>query len=171
MRLALEWLGLVHRDAARKEPVAVPAWAPYAVAATIAVTATAAAALLRLVIGALAEHRRRASPAMLERRWLYPQAVAGSHVGVGGDLEDVAGARAWPHEASRRHDEHPSDPEPAVEPRDRDRRAHAERVDRAAASEQHRPTRRQRRSTSQPLYALAPRRRHINPEPQATLAM
>ncbi len=52
MRLVLEWLGLMRPDAARKEPVAVPSWAPYAVAAVIAVAATALAALLRLVIGA-----------------------------------------------------------------------------------------------------------------------
>ena len=52
MRLVLEWLGFMRPDPARKEPVAVPAWAPYAVAAIIAVTATGSAALLRLVIGA-----------------------------------------------------------------------------------------------------------------------
>ena len=53
MRLMLEWLGLVRPDPARKEPVAVPAWAPCAVAAVIALTATGLAALLRLVIGAM----------------------------------------------------------------------------------------------------------------------
>lgn len=52
MRLVLEWLGLTQPDPARKEPVAVPVWAPYVVAATIAVTATGLAALLRLIIGA-----------------------------------------------------------------------------------------------------------------------
>ncbi|HVF08474.1 MAG TPA: hypothetical protein VNC60_07855 [Actinomycetota bacterium] len=52
MRLVLEWLGLMRPDSARKEPVAVPSWAPYAVAAVIAVAATAFAALLRLVIDA-----------------------------------------------------------------------------------------------------------------------
>ena len=54
MRLVLEWLGVVPPDPARKEPVAVPAWAPIAVAAVIAVTATGLAALLRLAIGASA---------------------------------------------------------------------------------------------------------------------
>jgi hypothetical protein len=53
MRLVLEWLGLMRPDAARKEPVAVPAWGPYAVAATAAVGAAAAAALVRLIVGAL----------------------------------------------------------------------------------------------------------------------
>ena len=52
MRLMLEWLGLMRPDPARKEPVAVPAWAPFAIAASIAVTATGLAALLRLIIGA-----------------------------------------------------------------------------------------------------------------------
>ena len=52
MRVVLEWLGLVAPDPARKQPVAVPAWAPYAVAAVTAVTATGLAALLRIVIGA-----------------------------------------------------------------------------------------------------------------------
>jgi hypothetical protein len=33
MRVVLEWLGLVDPDRSRKEPVAVPSWAP-AVAAT-----------------------------------------------------------------------------------------------------------------------------------------
>lgn len=47
----LEWLGLVRPDPARKEPVAVPAWAPYAVAAFIAAAATGVAALLRLLVG------------------------------------------------------------------------------------------------------------------------
>lgn len=52
MRLVLEWLGLMRPDPARKEPVAVPGWAPYVVAASIAVTSTVLAALLRLVIDA-----------------------------------------------------------------------------------------------------------------------
>ena len=36
MRLVLEWLGLVEPDRSRKEPVAVPSWAPVAVAASVA---------------------------------------------------------------------------------------------------------------------------------------
>jgi len=52
MRFVLEWLGLVQPDPARKEPVAVPAWGPYFVAAIVALVATGLAALLRLVIGA-----------------------------------------------------------------------------------------------------------------------
>jgi hypothetical protein len=54
VRLVLEWLGVVEPDRRRREPVAVPAWAPYAVSATIAVTggvvAFVAWALLRAFI-------------------------------------------------------------------------------------------------------------------------
>ena len=39
MRLVLEWLGLVEPDRSRKEPVAVPSWAPVAVAASVALLA------------------------------------------------------------------------------------------------------------------------------------
>jgi hypothetical protein len=53
MRIVLEWLGLMRPDPARREPVAVPAWGPYAVAAVVAVGATAAAALVRVIVGAL----------------------------------------------------------------------------------------------------------------------
>ena len=41
------------RDWMTAEPVAVPAYAPYVVAAVIALTATGLAALLRLIIGAM----------------------------------------------------------------------------------------------------------------------
>jgi hypothetical protein len=51
MRVVLEWLGLVEPDRSRKEPVAVPGWAPVAVATTVAllaaVVAFAASVLLR----------------------------------------------------------------------------------------------------------------------------
>jgi hypothetical protein len=53
MRVVLEWLGLVEPDRSRKEPVAVPGWAPIAVAGTVAVFAGIATlvvcALLRAV--------------------------------------------------------------------------------------------------------------------------
>jgi hypothetical protein len=39
MRVVLEWLGLVEPDRSRKEPVAVPSWAPVAVAAAVAALA------------------------------------------------------------------------------------------------------------------------------------
>ena len=53
MRIVLEWLGLVRPDPARRQPVAVPAWAPYAVAASVAMVATVVAVTLRLLIGAV----------------------------------------------------------------------------------------------------------------------
>ena len=52
MRIVLEWLGLVGPDTARKEPIAVPAWGPYVVAAIIALAATALGVLLKVLITA-----------------------------------------------------------------------------------------------------------------------
>ena len=52
MRIVLEWLGLVGPDPARKEPVAVPAWGPYAAAAIIAIAATVLGVLLKMLIAA-----------------------------------------------------------------------------------------------------------------------
>ena len=42
MRIVLEWLGIVGPDRSRREPVAVPSWAPVAVATTVALLATMA---------------------------------------------------------------------------------------------------------------------------------
>jgi hypothetical protein len=53
MRIVLEWLGLVRPDPARRQPVAVPAWAPYAVAGSIAAIAAVVAAVLRFLIGTI----------------------------------------------------------------------------------------------------------------------
>jgi hypothetical protein len=53
MRTMLELLGLVGPDPARKEPVAVPAWAPFAVAAILALMATALGVVLRVLIAAM----------------------------------------------------------------------------------------------------------------------
>ena len=53
MRTMLELLGLVGPDPARKEPVAVPAWAPYVVAAIIALTTTALGVAMRVLIAAM----------------------------------------------------------------------------------------------------------------------
>ena len=39
MRVVLEWLGLMEPDRSRREPVAVPSWAPVAVAASVALLA------------------------------------------------------------------------------------------------------------------------------------
>jgi hypothetical protein len=53
MRIVFELLGLVGPDPARKEPVAVPAWAPYAVAAVIAIAVTGLGALVHVFIAAM----------------------------------------------------------------------------------------------------------------------
>jgi hypothetical protein len=53
MRVVLEWLGLVEPDRSRREPVAVPRWAPVAVASTIALLAGVATLLLWFVVRAL----------------------------------------------------------------------------------------------------------------------
>ncbi|MGB7806188.1 MAG: hypothetical protein WBM72_11375 [Actinomycetota bacterium] len=52
MRIVLEWLGLVGPDPARKEPVAVPAWGPYAAAAFGAFAATVLGVLVKVLITA-----------------------------------------------------------------------------------------------------------------------
>jgi hypothetical protein len=53
VRIVMEWLGLVEPDRSRREPIAVPAWAPYAVAASVAISAGAMALLAMLALGAL----------------------------------------------------------------------------------------------------------------------
>jgi hypothetical protein len=53
MRVVLEWLGLVEPDRSRKEPVAVPSWAPVAVACTIALLAGVASLLVSFVLRAV----------------------------------------------------------------------------------------------------------------------
>ena len=52
MRIVLEWLGLVGSDPARKEPVAIPTWGPYVVAAIIVISASALGVLLKVLIAA-----------------------------------------------------------------------------------------------------------------------
>jgi hypothetical protein len=53
MRVVLEWLGLVGPDRSRREPVAVPSWAPVAVATTIALLAGIASLLAWFILRAL----------------------------------------------------------------------------------------------------------------------
>ena len=54
MRIVLEWLGILEPDPARREPVAVPGWAPMAVASSGAllagILALAAWTLLRALV-------------------------------------------------------------------------------------------------------------------------
>jgi hypothetical protein len=54
MRMVLEWLGMVGPDRSRKEPVAVPAWAPYLVAGVLAGGTGSLAVLLSSLIRGLA---------------------------------------------------------------------------------------------------------------------
>jgi hypothetical protein len=51
LRVVLEWLGLVEPERSRREPVAVPRWAPYAVAVTLVAVAAGGAVALRVVLG------------------------------------------------------------------------------------------------------------------------
>ncbi len=49
MRLVLEWLGILRPDPRRREPVALPAWAPY-IAAAIFTTMIGAGSMLGLLL-------------------------------------------------------------------------------------------------------------------------
>jgi hypothetical protein len=53
MRVVLEWLGLVEPDRSRREPVAVPSWAPVAVASSVALLVGVATLLAWFVVRAL----------------------------------------------------------------------------------------------------------------------
>jgi hypothetical protein len=48
VRILMEFLGLVEPDRTRREPVAVPGWAPYAAAGTVAISGGVIAFLARL---------------------------------------------------------------------------------------------------------------------------
>jgi hypothetical protein len=50
MRIVLEWLGLVTPDRSRREPIAVPSWAPYAVAGVVTLAAAALVAAVSLAL-------------------------------------------------------------------------------------------------------------------------
>jgi hypothetical protein len=50
LRVVLEWLGLVEPERSRREPVAVPGWAPCAVAVTLVAVAAAGAVVLRVLL-------------------------------------------------------------------------------------------------------------------------
>jgi hypothetical protein len=51
LRVVLEWLGLVEPDRGRREPVALPRWAPWAVTAAAVALSALVAALLSGVLG------------------------------------------------------------------------------------------------------------------------
>ena len=54
MRIVLAWLGLIDLDRDRWEPVAVPAWAPYAIAGVATMGTGLVAMLLSFLVRALA---------------------------------------------------------------------------------------------------------------------
>jgi hypothetical protein len=49
LRVVLEWLGLIEPDLSRREPIALPSWAPWVVTGVL----MAAAALGTLLVSAL----------------------------------------------------------------------------------------------------------------------
>jgi len=53
MRLVLEWMGILRPDPRRREPVALPAWAPYFAAATFTFLVGAGSLLGVLLLRAL----------------------------------------------------------------------------------------------------------------------
>jgi hypothetical protein len=54
MRIVLAWLGLIDLDRDQREPVAVPAWAPYAIAGVITTGSGLVVLLLSFLVRALA---------------------------------------------------------------------------------------------------------------------
>jgi hypothetical protein len=52
LRLVLEWLGLIEPDRSRREPIALPRWAPWAVALVVVTAAALGAVLLSVLLGA-----------------------------------------------------------------------------------------------------------------------
>jgi hypothetical protein len=51
LKAVLEWLGLVEPDRSRREPIAVPRWAPYAVAALLVAVAALGAVAIEAALG------------------------------------------------------------------------------------------------------------------------
>jgi hypothetical protein len=52
LRVVLEWLGLVEPDRSRREPMALPSWAPWVVALVLVTAAALGAVLVSVVLGA-----------------------------------------------------------------------------------------------------------------------
>jgi hypothetical protein len=52
LRVVLEWLGLVEPDRSRREPMALPSWAPWVVALVLVTAAAFGAVLVSAVLGA-----------------------------------------------------------------------------------------------------------------------
>lgn len=54
LRVVLEWLGLLEPDRDRREPVALPRWAPWVVTGLTVLASAIATALLGSLLGLLA---------------------------------------------------------------------------------------------------------------------
>jgi hypothetical protein len=51
LRVVLEWLGLIEPERSRREPVALPRWAPWGVALALVAAAALGAAALGVLLG------------------------------------------------------------------------------------------------------------------------
>ena len=51
LRIVLEWLGLVEPDRSRREPIALPTWAPWLVTVFLVVVAALGTVLVSALLG------------------------------------------------------------------------------------------------------------------------
>jgi hypothetical protein len=51
LRVVLEWLGLIEPDRSRREPIALPAWAPWLVTGLLVAAAAIGALLVSALLG------------------------------------------------------------------------------------------------------------------------
>jgi hypothetical protein len=49
----LEWLGLVEPDSSRREPIALPSWAPWVVTLSLVAAAALGAVIVKALLGLL----------------------------------------------------------------------------------------------------------------------
>jgi hypothetical protein len=53
LRVVLEWLGFVEPDRARREPIALPSWAPWVVTLSLVAAAAVGAIVITALLGLL----------------------------------------------------------------------------------------------------------------------
>jgi hypothetical protein len=51
LRIVLEWLGLVEPDRSRREPIALPTWAPWVISGILVFAAALGAVLISALFG------------------------------------------------------------------------------------------------------------------------
>jgi hypothetical protein len=51
LRAVLEWLGLLEPDPSRREPIAVPRWAPFAIAVVLVTVAAIGTVVIHEMLG------------------------------------------------------------------------------------------------------------------------